>query len=35
LCERGIEEDDEAVFVDDEPCHATCAEADGYEVERG
>lgn len=34
LCDEDIKEGDEAVYVDDEPCHAECAEREGEPVER-
>lgn len=29
LCDEPIVEGDEAVYVDDEPCHLRCAELEG------
>lgn len=33
LCEREVQQGDDIVNVDDEWCHADCAEDEGYEVE--
>lgn len=35
LCEETIAEGDAAAYVDDEPCHASCATEDGFEVRTG
>jgi hypothetical protein len=34
LCDKRIVEDNLIVKVDDEWCHADCAENEGFEVER-
>lgn len=34
ICSGRIEEGDECVHIDDEPCHAQCAEDEGEDVIR-
>lgn len=33
LCEKPIEPGDDVCYVDDEPCHAACAEDAGEDVD--